>query len=320
VQIDDFNTGDRAQNVLGRFDDSMDARMAVQCDPHRHGLTQQRPQSVEILADEQREWRHFERPRTARLFDRRQCRLGELHLTRRTPRQHLPALAARKLVERAFGDTAGCRDVAGAHLHDAAAMRRSAHHLIGDAERIHDVEGEECDVRRLEHVAAGVKNEIRRLFCATRLLGALPQALQQCVIELDARQMRDLARNFAETIDAIFALYCRVGPARHLDPRHVQQEARINAVVAGLDTFARENAGIGPFAGGLIALAGAHNVDDAVNDCGGILQLFRRESAWPGDRANLNAFAATGAGIGHGQRARFQGGFECLHRRVGRAL
>jgi hypothetical protein len=132
--------------------------------------------------------------------------------------------------------------------------------------------------------------------------------------------MRDFTRDFAETIEAIFALCRRVGPARHLYPRHVQQEARIDAIVAGLDAFARENAGIGPFARGVIALAGAHNVDDAANDRGGILHLVRRESAWTGNRANLNAFAATGAGIGHGLCAPIQGGFEGLRGRSGQAL
>ncbi len=85
MQIDDFNTGDRAQNLLGRFDDATDAGMAVQRDPHRHALAQQWPQPVEIFTNEQRERRHFERPRAARLLDRRQRRLGELHLAGRAP-------------------------------------------------------------------------------------------------------------------------------------------------------------------------------------------------------------------------------------------
>ena len=74
-----------------------------------------------------------------------------------------PVLLCGELVERALGDAAGRGDIAGAHLHDAAAMRRPAHHLVGDAERVHDVERQERDVRRLEHVAAGIEDEIRPL-------------------------------------------------------------------------------------------------------------------------------------------------------------
>jgi hypothetical protein len=97
-------------------------------------------------------------------LDGRQRRLGELHLARRTPGQHLSGLAVSELVQRTFGDATGSGDIAGAHLHDAAAMGRAAHHLIGDAEGVHNVERKQRDVRRLEHVAAGVKNEIRRFF------------------------------------------------------------------------------------------------------------------------------------------------------------
>ena len=39
-------------------------------------------------------------------------------------------------------------------------MARPAHDFVGDAERIHDVEREQCDIRRLEDVAAGVEYEI----------------------------------------------------------------------------------------------------------------------------------------------------------------
>jgi hypothetical protein len=44
---------------------------------------------------------------------------------------------------------------------DAAAMGRPAHDLIGDAERIHDIERQQRDMRRLEHIAAGIEHEIR---------------------------------------------------------------------------------------------------------------------------------------------------------------
>ena len=74
-----------------------------------------------------------------------------------------PVFAFRQLVERAGGLPAGRFEIAGAQLDDAAAMVRPAHHAIGDAERIHDVEREQRDVRRLQHVAAGIEDEVRPL-------------------------------------------------------------------------------------------------------------------------------------------------------------
>ena len=43
------------------------------------------------------------------LLDRRQRHLGELHVAGRAPRQHLPGLALRELVERVLGEAAGGR-------------------------------------------------------------------------------------------------------------------------------------------------------------------------------------------------------------------
>jgi hypothetical protein len=100
-----------------------------------------------------------------------------------------PVLLCDSLSMRVFGHAAGGRDVAGAHLHHAATMSRTAHDLVSDAERIHDVEGKERDMRRLEHIAAGVEHEVGPLVGTVRgyrTLGALPQPFKQCVVELQA--------------------------------------------------------------------------------------------------------------------------------------
>jgi len=88
----------------------------------------------------------------------------------------------------------------------------------------------------------------------------------------------------------------------------------------GFDAFAGKDAGIGPFARGLVAVTGAHDVDDAANDRGRILQLFGAKSAGRGDRTNLDAFAAARARFRHRLRARVQCGFEGQRRRIGPAL
>jgi hypothetical protein len=74
--------------------------------------------------------------------------------------------------------------VARAQLHDAATMGRPAHHPVGDAERVHNIEGEQRDVRRLEHVAASVEHEVRGLARLRHRRRLLPEPLQFVVIEL----------------------------------------------------------------------------------------------------------------------------------------
>ncbi len=67
-----------------------------------------------------------------------------------------------------------------------------------------------------------------------------------------------------------------------------------------------------PFARRCIALAVPQDVDDAVDDRDRILPLFGRQAGRRGRRANLDALAATGAGVEHLVDAGLQGGLECL--------
>ena len=153
-----------------------------------------------------------------------------------------------------------------AHLHHAAAMGRSAHHLVGDAERVHDIERGERDVRGLEHVAAGVEYEIRRGVSDERaVVGLLAEPREHLVAELHLGNVLHLARDLAETFDAAAgaAPAARRACCAIFTRAIVQHEARIDAVVAGLDAFAGEHAGVGPLARRVRAVAGLQNVDDA---------------------------------------------------------
>ena len=183
-------------------------------------------------------------------------------------------------------------------------MGRSAHHLINDAERIHDVEREQRDVRGLEHVAAGVEYEVRRFGWCRGRCRFLAEPLQHRVIELQAGQHGDVPADLAEACDAL------APPLRQFmvgfgkgDARHRQQKARIDAVVAGLDTLAAEHAGGGPFARHFRPLAGAHDVEDAADDVAGadIRDPGRRDTG-----ADLDAFAAARAGVEHVVHAAIQ--------------
>ena len=112
---------------------------------------------------------------------------------------------------------------------------------IGDAERIHDVEREQRDVRRLEHVAAGVEHEIRRALarrCGARRPGrAAPAASSSSCRRDSALTSRATLRKSSTPLRRCVARSSLA--LRHGDARHAQQEARIDAVVAGLDAIAR---------------------------------------------------------------------------------
>src|SRR5437868_13667696 len=121
--------------------------------------------------------------------------------------------------------------------------------------------------------------------------------------------MGDLARDLAEAIDSVAALLARLLPApRHCDSCHAEQETRIDAVIAGPDAFPGEHAGVRPFARCFRAIARSHNIDDPIDH----RARFGRNAARSRHRADLDAFAATRAGIGHSRDACGERGFECL--------
>jgi hypothetical protein len=139
---------------------------------------------------------------------------------------------------------------------------------------------------------------------------------EQIIAELHLRDMGDFARDLAESLDPVAALLARlVLASRHRHPCHAEQETRVDAVVAGLDAFAGEHAGVRPFARCIRAVTGSHNVDDAVDD-GARLGV---DAARPGHRTDLDALAAARAGIGHGRDACGERGFECVHRAASRS-
>ena len=108
---------------------------------------------------------------------------------------------------------------------------------------------EQRDVRRLQHVAAGIKDEIRRRLGVGTVVRFLAEPRQQRRVELHARDVGNVARDLAETFNPGPALLRRfILLPRHGDPRHAEKKARIDPVVAGLDAFARQHAGIRPFA------------------------------------------------------------------------
>jgi hypothetical protein len=135
------------------------------------------------------------------------------------------------------------------------------------------------------------------LICISRRFGALPQSSQQSVVELQLRNVRHLARDLAETLDAAAALGCRlILGVRHGDPRHIKKKPRIDPIVAGLDAIAVQQAAIRPIARRFIAFAAPHDVDHAADD----RDRFGGHAGRRNRRTDLDALAAARAGIGHG--------------------
>ena len=138
--------------------------------------------------------------------------------------------------------------VAGAQLAGAAAMGRPAHDLVVGAEHIHDVEAQQRDVRRLEHVAAGVEHHVRQFGARAAPSTAAGRAGSAPPRKVAGATARRRPRRACGTALTPF-LRRSAGSLRvphHGEPRHGQQEARIDAVVAGLDALAAHHAGLGP--------------------------------------------------------------------------
>ena len=312
MQVDQLDPGHGVQHLLGGFHHAGDAGMAVQRDPHLDALAQQRAQLSETIAQEEHERRHLERPRAAHPLDLRHRHFADLDLAGRTPRDHLSGLALRQLVDRRLGHPAVGLGVARAQPHHAAAMGRPAHHLPGHAERVHDVEREQRDVRRLQHIAAGVEHEVRPLRSRARAetwasVGHLSEPLEQRIVELHLGEIAHVAIDQAERLDAALAQLGR-GRLRfgHGGARDREQEARVDAVVAGAHAVSAHHAGVRPVARGFVAAAVAQDVDDAVD------HGARRggDAARSGDRTGLDALAATRTGVEHRVDAVGQGLFE----------
>ena len=187
-------------------------------------------------------------------------------------------------------------------------MGRPAHHLIVGADHVHDVEAEQRDVRRLQHVAAGVEHHVRQFGARRRLRRLLAEPDQRILGELQPRQHADVLADLAELRDAGLApLGGSLSFLHHREPRHGQQEARIDAVVAGLDALAARHAGLGPFLRFCRALAEAQDVEHAGHHR---LGSASPRPAGAGDRAGLEAGAAFGAGVEHVVDAAGEGFFE----------
>ncbi len=74
-------------------------------------------------------------------------------------------------------------------------MRGPAHDTVGDAYRIQNVEREKRDVRRLQHIAAGIKDDLGRFRFLDFGERVLAEARKLGIAQLHPRKRHHVARN-----------------------------------------------------------------------------------------------------------------------------
>src|SRR5690348_10229039 len=108
-------------------------------------------------------------------------------------------------------------------------MRRSADDAIADPQRLHDVEAQQGDMRRLEQVATSIEYDLGGLIT----FAFWSEACQEVGRQLQARQHAHTGGHTGETLKSGAPAIIRRFLARLSEPRHRQHEARIDAVLAG---------------------------------------------------------------------------------------
>ena len=159
----------------------------------------------------------------------------------------------------------------------------------------------------LEHVAAGVEDEIRALARLGRrtavqaIAHPLAEPREIAVVELHTRKHVGAVGDQTEILDALPAAFARLAsPPRQGDARHRQQETRIDALRTDRDAVAGERTALGPGLRRLRPVAETNDIEHAGNHR---LRRGVADAGRPGHRTDLHALAAPGAGIEHFARA-----------------
>ena len=132
----------------------------------------------------------------------------------RAPGQHLGGARLAEALEGAMAHALVGRQVGFLKLVDAAAMGGAADHVEVELERVEDVHDVQHDVRRAQHVAAGIEQHVR-----SAPLGRRQDLLQGLRRQLHAGEQPHRLRHVAEAVGGIGgALFAR---ARRLERLHL---------------------------------------------------------------------------------------------------
>ena len=154
--------GNDRQQLLDRGHDLRKHRPLVQCDPLLDPPLHHRRETVGMGGEKGQERVQVERLGAELQLVIRQRHLADRDLAGRAPRQHRRGAGRGEPVDRRVGHLAVADEIAGAVLVYAAALADPAHDLVIDLEQVENVEAQQRDVRRLQHVAAGIKDHVGR--------------------------------------------------------------------------------------------------------------------------------------------------------------
>ena len=307
-EVHEFEPRDRPQDGLGGFRDAGDAGMLVQPDPLLDPPRHQRAQIVEPGFEPEHEGGEIE-GRIPGLRMGLKRGFAEMDLAARAPGQHLVDAALGEAVDGAPRQIGEFFQIAGAELVDAAAIARPAADHVSNPERVHHVEAEERDMRRLEDVAAGIEDGLRVLRLGRERID-LAQPRQQVGGELETGERLYALAHGAELPAAAGAqIPGRAGALKIRDAGKRQHEARVDAVLAGRDAVPAAGADLGPAAGRVRPLAGPDHLDHPGRHRFGVRNVEPRR---PRHRADFHACAAFGAGIENAVTPRIERGEEIL--------
>ncbi len=217
----------------------------------------------------------------------------------RAPGQHLGGARLAEALEGAMAHPLVGRQVGFLELVDAAAVRRAADHVEVELERVEDVHHVEHDVRRAQHVAAGIEQHLRGA-----LLRRRQDLLQGLRRKLHAGEQPHRLRHVAEA-----ARRCRrafgTRPLRferlHLGNGHPLPD--IDVFGAGVDAAPAAVAGVEPLHHPVRRWAAARQGRELGN---AHLRLSGIEPDLARGRAGFEALAAAGATIRRFRRQSLQ--------------
>ena len=197
------------------------------------------------------------------------------------------AAARRSMVRWATRPDVG--KISGAELQHTATGGRAAHHAVTDAHRVHDVERKQHDMRRLHDVAAGVENHLGRWASSSSVRNRASVSGGSC--------RRDSTRTPLVMAPKRVNPVCRraawVRCAEVGDTSEGQHQARVHAVLAGLDAMAAAGADLGPALASAWAPPRRTVRIPAVRDCGSDVS----RPAGARHRADFRAGPAGGAAV-----------------------
>ena len=217
----------------------------------------------------------------------------------RAPGQHLGGAGLAEALEGAMAHALVGRQVGFLELVDAAAMGGAADHVEVELERIEDVHDVQHDVRRAQHVAAGIEQHV-----GGAPLGRRQDLLQRLRRQLHAGEQPHGLRHVAEAVGGIGG--ADLARARRLERLHLGDGhplADVDVLGAGVAAARAAVAGAQPLlqaVGRRLAARQGHKLADALLGGAGIEADLAR------GRADFEALAAGRAAVGGIGRQGFQ--------------